>query len=211
MRASPHKTPASNTLSACRPRFTARFNGASPPTPRSRSRPGAMAPSRRAMDRSRHAGGGRCLRSFGRVPSWCMWRAASPGRMAGLTGSCGLVRAAARKPMPLPSPGQHPRCRTPRSSNSSRDHPPDGCRSPSQCVAPRHLAAAPRCKASRCCASVEMDRRFNGIFTEVVEKGRACTVGSRSTGALLPAAPNNQSCCSPSESTIVAGAPGALS
>ena len=63
------------------------------------------------------------LRSFGRVPSWCMWRTAWalqwPGRMVGLIWSCGgrLVTAAARKRMPDPSPGPSPR---PCSRSSSR-------------------------------------------------------------------------------------------
>src|SRR5450759_314946 len=42
------------------------------------------------------------------------------------------------------------------------------------------------------------------------KKRRACTVGSTPASALVPAAPNNQWCCSPSESTIVVGAPRAL-
>ena len=109
--------PASNTSSACRSRFHSAYHT----TPRGKL--GAMTPGKRTMDCGRHAGGGRRLRSFGRVPSWCMWRTAWalqwPGRMVGLIWSCGgrLVTAAARKRMPDPSPGPSPR---PCSRSSSR-------------------------------------------------------------------------------------------
>jgi hypothetical protein len=127
-----------------------------------------------------------------------------------MTWTCGgrLVTAVARKPMPLPLPGQLPLRRTLQQfieGSSTR-----WLQSPSQCVAPRHFAAAPQCKASRRCAGAGMDRHFNGIFTEVVENGagvcRWFDARPRAI-ALSPAAPNNQWCCSPSESTIVAGTP----
>ena len=73
-----------------------------------------MTPGKRTMDCGRRAGGGRRLRPCGLMPSRCMWPAAWallwPGRMLGLTGTGGgRQMRAARKPMPLPSPGQLPR------------------------------------------------------------------------------------------------------
>ena len=170
----------------------------SSPTPTGNSRLGAMTPGRRIIDCGRHAGGGRRLRSLRRVPSWCIWRAGVGGPVAGEDGGAHLER---RRP-----PGDRRRAETgptsiiwtaplpaPSFSNSSTDQRPVG---PHLSVwRPRHLAAAPRCKASRCCASVGIGNSLTDISTEVVENGRGYgrRLANIPAGALLPAAPTPSS------------------
>ena len=135
----------------------------------------AMTAGKRIIDCGRHAGGGRRRRPLGRVPSRCMWRAAwpvpPPGRMVGLAGTSRRAPGARRRAetdvrsIVWPAPAAAPiASAVPRGINDQT------AAVLSQCGA-GHSAAAPQCKASRCCASLGMDRRFIGIFTELVEIG----------------------------------------
>jgi hypothetical protein len=139
---------ASSASSACGPRFTARIAGVSTNadgqlTARChdarQAHNGPRTPRRKWPTSPLIRAGAVLAHVAGRVggPVAGEDGGGSPG--PAWTGGGPLVRAAARKRMPDPSPGQHPRCRTPRSSNSSRDHPPKMAAVPILSVAPAIL------------------------------------------------------------------------